>query len=87
MNCFVANHFVYKFDLDLIHHKNTWIYGFEIFLILVCIIAWNWHKGFMRKSAKKLMNATEEDKHILSGLEQAHFQSEQEIKDNFSNYF
>lgn len=83
MNCFVANHFVYKFDLDLIYHKNTWIYGFEIFLILVCIIAWNWHKGFMRKSAKKLMNATEEDKHILSGLEQAHFQSEQEIKDNF----
>ena len=40
----------------------------------------------MRKSAKKLMNATEEDKHILSGLEQAHFQSEQEIKDNFKKF-
>lgn len=86
INCFTSNNFVFKLDLLLLFHKNTWIYGGEIFLIFACIIAWNWNKGFWHRSSKKLMNASEKDKHILSGLEQAHFQSDEEIAKNFNTY-
>jgi len=84
INCFVANGFKFKLDLDLMYHKHTWFYAIEILLVVSCANIWKWQRRYIHKSSKKLMNATDEDKHILSGLEQAHFQSDVEIKENFN---
>ena len=52
-------------------------------MVFVILIAYNWYKGYWSKHSKKLMESSEKDKHITAGLEEAHFQSEKELKTNF----
>lgn len=53
-------------------------------MIFVCLYIYGWYKGFWIRSSKKLMQANEKDSHILAGLEQAHFQTDKELKKNFT---
>ena len=82
-NCFVANSFVFKLDLNLLVAGNTYLYGFYLFSIVFALYIWGWYKGFWIKHSKSLMESSDKDKHILAGLEQAHFESDKELKQNF----
>lgn len=82
-NCFVSNSFVFKLNFELLFEKTTLLYSFFLFMVFTCLIAYNWYKGYWSKHSKNLMKSSEEDKHIMSGLEQAHFQSEKELATNF----
>ena len=82
-NCFIENDFVFKFDTSLLLNTDTYMYSAFLFMIVVCFYIWGWYKGFWLNHSKSLMESSEKDKHFLAGLEQAHFESDKELKQNF----
>ena len=81
---FVSNNFVFEFKLsqDLLLNSKTLLYSFEFFAIFMLFYLFSWYKG-LGKNPKKIMESSEKDKEIFSGLEQAHFQTKKEIAKNF----
>ena len=85
VNMFVSNGFVFEFKLDigLLLHSKTLLYSFELFAIFLLLYMFAWYKG-LGKNPKKIMQASEKDKEIYVGLEQAHFQTKKELDKNFT---
>ena len=83
-NMYVSNHFVFKFQItkDLLLNSKTWLYTLFLFAICSLFFVFAWYKG-IGKNPKKIMQANEKDKEIYTGLEQAHFQTDKEIANNF----
>lgn len=81
---YVSNHFVFKFQItkDLLLNSKTWLYALFLFAICSLFFVFDWYKG-IGKNPKKIMQASEKDKEIYTGLEQAHFQTDKEISNNF----
>lgn len=81
---YVSNHFVFKFQItkDLLLNSKTWLYTLFLFAICALFFVFAWYKG-IGKNPKKIMQANEKDKEIYTGLEQAHFQTDKEIANNF----
>lgn len=87
VNMFVSNNFVFEFTIskDLLLAKKTFLYGFELFAIFMLLYGFAWYKS-IGKNPKTLMQTKGKPNEIYTGLEQAHFQSEKEIKTNFKTY-
>ena len=85
-NMYVSNHFVFKFQItkDLLLNSKTWLYTLFLFAICSLFFVFAWYKG-IGKNPKKIMQASEKDKEIYTGLEQAHFQTDKEIANNFKS--
>ena len=83
INLFVSNNFVFEFKIstDILLSYKTYLYAFECFAIVMLVFIFVWYKK-LGKNPKKLMSTTEKDI-IYTGLEQAHFQTDEEIKNNF----
>ena len=83
INLFVSNNFVFKFKIskDILLSYKTYLYAFECFAIVMLVFIFVWYKK-LGKNPKRLMSTTEKDI-IYTGLEQAHFQTDEEIKNNF----
>ena len=80
---FVSNNFVFEFKIskDILLSYKTYLYAFECFAVVMLFFIFVWYKK-LGKNPKKLMSTTEKDI-IYTGLEQAHFQTDEEIKNNF----
>lgn len=83
-NCFVVNNFVFEINLEYLIDKNTYLYTFFFFSTIAVIYAYSWNKSYWSRNSKNLMQSEESDKHILAGLEQAHFQTDKELAVNFT---
>ncbi|MGN0748460.1 MAG: type IV secretory system conjugative DNA transfer family protein [Christensenellales bacterium] len=83
-NMFISNKFVFEFKIstDLLLSSKTWLYTFFLFAVFIIFFLFAWQKG-IGKNPKKIMQASEKDKDIYTGLEQAHFQTPKEIENNF----
>lgn len=83
INIFVSNNFVFKFSIssEILLSYKTYLYAFEIFAIIMLIFLFVWYKGAF-KNPKALMSTNEKDV-IYTGLEQAHFQTDEEIIKNY----
>ena len=83
INLFVSNNFVFDFKIskEILLSYKTYLYMFEFFAIVMLVFIFVWYKK-LGKNPKTLMSTTEKDI-IYTGLEQAHFQTEDEIKNNF----
>ena len=83
INLFVSNNFVFEFKIstDILLSYKTYLYAFECFAIVMLAFIFVWYKK-LGENPKKLMSTTEKDI-IYTGLEQAHFQTDEEIKNNF----
>jgi len=82
-NCYVSNKFIFSLDFELLLNEKTFFYAFFLFLVVVAIYLYVWFKNYWIKNSKKIMESNESDKDILSGLEQAHFQTDKELAKNF----
>ncbi|MDD4408898.1 MAG: DEAD/DEAH box helicase, partial [Clostridia bacterium] len=84
LNLYISNHFVFEFKIsqELLLAPKAFLYGFEMFAIICLMMMFAWYKG-IGKNPKKIMQASEKDKEIYTGLENAHFQTDKEI---FANY-
>ena len=83
-NCFVGNNFLFEINLEYLIDKNTYLYTLFFFSTIAVIYAYNWNKSYWSRNSKSLMQSEESDKHILAGLEQAHFQTDKELSINFT---
>ena len=83
-NMFILNNYVFEFKIipELLLDSNTWLYTFFLFGVCILMFAFSWYKK-IGKNPKKIMQANENDKDIYTGLEQAHFQTQNEIEHNF----
>lgn len=83
INLFVSNNFVFDFKIskEILLSYKTYLYMFEFFAIVMLVFIFVWYKK-LGKNPKKLMSTTEKDI-IYTGLEQAHFQSDDELTNNF----
>ena len=83
INIFVSNNFVFKFSIssEILLSYKTYLYTFEVFAIIMLIFLFVWYKGAF-KNPKALMSTNEKDV-IYTGLEQAHFQTDEEIIKNY----
>lgn len=83
INIFVSNNFVFKFSIssEILLSYKTYLYAFEVFAIIMLIFLFVWYKGAF-KNPKALMSTNENDV-IYTGLEQAHFQTDEEIIKNY----
>lgn len=83
INIFVSNNFVFKFSIssEILLSYKTYLYAFEVFAIIMLIFLFVWYKGAF-KNPKALMSTNEKDV-IYTGLEQAHFQTDEEIMKNY----
>jgi len=87
LNMFISNQFVFDFKItaELLLAPKAFLYTFEMFAIICLMFVFSWYKG-IGKNPKKIMQANEKDKEIYTGLEQAHFQTEKEINENYKQY-
>jgi type IV secretion system protein VirD4 len=83
IHSFITNNYVLSFNFELLFTDKTYLYSAEIFLILTSLHFYFWYKSYWNRNGKNLLVGKEKDKNILSGLEQAHFQNEKELKNNF----
>ena len=83
INIFVSNNFVFKFSIssEILLSYKTYLYAFEVFAIIMLIFLFVWYKGAF-KNPIALMSTNEKDV-IYTGLEQAHFQTDEEIIKNY----
>lgn len=72
----------FRLDLALLTSGKTYLYTFFFFTVLALLSAFAWYKG-IGKNPKKIMQAGKKDE-IYTGLEQAHFQTDKEILNNFT---
>ena len=84
LNMVIANDFAleFKFSVDLLFAKRTILFAVEIFAVFFLFYLVKSQKK-LGKNPKTVMEATEKDKDIYTGLEQAHFQTDKEIAKNF----
>lgn len=82
---FVSKNFVFDFEITTkyLFNGKTFLYAFELFAIIALMKLFVWYKG-LGKNPKKIMESTEKDKDIYTGLEQAHFQTDKEVANNFT---
>lgn len=85
LNMFVSSKFAleFTFSADLLLDGKTLLYTFEFFAIFLIFRVFAWYKG-IGKNAKKLMQAKDDKNEIYTGLENSHFQTEQEILKNYT---
>lgn len=83
-NCFIGNNFVFEINLEYLIDENTYLYTLFFFSTIAVIYAYNWNKSYWSRNSKNLMQSEDSDKHILAGLEQAHFQTDKELSINFT---
>lgn len=83
INIYVSNNFIFKFSIssEILLSYKTYLYAFEVFAIIMLIFLFVWYKGAF-KNPKTLMSTNEKDV-IYTGLEQAHFQTDEEILKNY----
>lgn len=84
LNLFISNHFVFEFEItkELLLAPKAFLYTFEMFAIICLMMVFAWYKG-IGKNPKKIMQASEKDKEIYTGLENAHFQTDKEMAENY----
>lgn len=84
-NCIVSKGFHFKFDVRLLIHDRT--LGYAGLMLLIALIIWlmYYHKHYWIKNSKKIIKGDERDNDLTANLENARFQTDEEIKKNFKH--
>ena len=84
LNCVITHDFTFRFDAKLLIDGETFIYTGLFCLIAVLIVLFYYYKHFWLFNSKNVMRGNKGDKRIDVNLEQARFQNEREINENFT---
>ncbi|MCX4363953.1 MAG: hypothetical protein OSJ74_11345, partial [Clostridia bacterium] len=83
INCFIVGGFHFKLSLRLLVDGKTFLYAGVLFSVAVFIALYYYHTHYWLFNSKNIIKGKERDKHIPANLEQAHFETDEEIKNNF----
>ncbi len=84
LNCFISHGFVFRFDIRLLFNGRTFLYTGLLCLVALLIVLFYYYKHFWLFNSKNVMRGNKGDKRIDVNLEQARFQTEKEINENFT---
>lgn len=82
-NCFVLNNFEFRFDLRFLFHRNTFMYTgvFSAAALLTWLMYY--YKHYWLKNTNRIIKGNRRDNDIKTNLENARFQTDDEIRKNF----
>lgn len=87
MNCFVKAEFHLRYEPNLLVHNDTFLFAGLFFSILVFVSMLYYHSNYWLFNSKNIIKGKPRDKHISANLEQAHFQTEEEIQKHYSEIY
>ncbi len=87
INCFIVGGFHFKLSLRLLVDGKTFLYAGVLFSVAVFIALYYYHTHYWLFNSKNIIKGKERDKHIPANLEQAHFETDEEIKNNFETVY
>ena len=87
LNCFIEGGFHFKASLLLLFAGKTFMYSGVFFMLFGFIVLFNYHNHYWLFNSKNIIKGKERDKHISANLEQARFESDEEIERNFDTVY
>ena len=75
---------MFRFDIRLLFNGRTFLYTGLLCLVALLIVLFYYYKHFWLFNSKNVMRGNKGDKRIDVNLEQARFQTEKEINENFT---
>ena len=85
LNCFISNDYVFHINLHLLFSERTFAFSGFFMAVFLLLFLSRKYKRIEISGIKKTLQGTDEDKRIDVNLEQARFQTEIEIDNNFSH--
>lgn len=83
-NCLFSHNFKFKLDFWLLLDGKTYLYAFLLCVIALAVILAYYYKHYWLKNSKKIIQGDERDNDVTANLEQARFQTDEEISKNFT---
>ncbi len=87
LNCLIKAEFRLEYKPILLLHDDTFLYAGLFFAITVFIALMYYYSNYWIFNSKNIIKGRARDKHIHANLEQAHFQTEDEISRHFQEVY
>lgn len=73
-----------RFDFRYLLSIDTFLFFLLFFFLILAFLLWYYWRHYWLFNSRKVMKGNKEDRHLSANLEEARFQSEEEIAKNFS---
>lgn len=87
LNCFIKGGYHLKYSFSLLFDGQTFLFAGVFILLAIMIAATYYYTHYWLFNSKNIIKGKERDKHISANLEQARFESEREIEQNFQTLY
>lgn len=84
LNCLFTYNFKFRVDINLLVDGKTYLYAFLLCVITLTVVLAYYYKHYWLKNSKKIIQGDERDNDVTANLEQARFQTEEEIDRNYT---
>ena len=83
LNCLFTYNFKFRADINLLVDGKTYLYAFLLSVIALTVALAYYYKHYWLKNSKKIIQGDERDNDVAANLEQAHFQTDEEVEKNY----
>lgn len=84
LNCLFTYNFKFRADINLLADRKTYLYAFLLSVVALTVVLAYYYKHYWLKRAKKIIQGDERDNDVAANLEQAHFQTDEEVDKNYT---
>ena len=84
LNCLFTYNFKFRVDINLLVDGKTYLYAFLLSVIALTVVLAYYYKHYWLKNSKKIIQGDERDNDVAANLEQAHFQTDEEVEKNYA---
>lgn len=84
LNCLFTYGFMLRLDINLLVDGKTYLYAFLLSVVALTVVLAYYYKHYWLKNSKKIIQGDERDNDVAANLEQAHFQTDEEVDRNYT---
>lgn len=84
LNCLFNNNFKFRIQFGLLLDGKTYLYALLLSVIALTVVLAYYYKHYWLKNSKKIIQGDERDNDVAANLEQARFQTDEEIDKNYT---
>lgn len=85
LNCLFSNNFNFHLDFGLLLNGKTYLYALLLTVMAITVVLAYYYKHYWLKNSKKIIQGDERDNDVMANLEQARFQTNEEIDKNYTH--
>lgn len=85
LNCLFSNNFKFRLQFGLLLNGKTYLYALLLSVIALTVVLAYYYKHYWLKNSKKIIQGDERDNDVAANLEQARFQTDEEIDKNYTH--